>query len=234
MKVKQLAGAVAMAVVLLAASATPAGAAQPISIEVDGQILPRVTPEWLAKAKVKYAKEFVFLRKLNDANGFPEGTLPTLWVVESMCGELNIKNDSGFEGMAQLGPYEQHVYGVKNPYDLEDAFGGVVRLLRDYHQKFQLYSKKPVDWSQRSMTDWYDLHRSGFRGAAMQYNTALGLATLEPVLIRNIRANTPQTIKERLFVGKLLRSDVTQTQLVTTFYAMWDYELNRIWTAIKE
>lgn len=202
-------------------------------VRFSGNLLERVTPEWLAQAKVKHADQLAYLRKLNDDNHLPEGTLPTMWVVESMCGELNITNGHGYTGHFQLGGYEQKVYGCDRPKDLKCAAEATVRLLRDYHLKFQGYATHKVDWSQRTRTDFYDLHRSGFWGAAEQYNVLLGGKYSAGRFLRNIRVNTPKSVAPLLFDGTKLRPGISEHDATAVFYQAWDYELNRIWDAIK-
>lgn len=232
-------GAAVCAAFILLASAMDADAAPEntasADIQFSGNLLEMVTPEWLAKAKVKHVKEFAQLKKLNDAEGFPEGTLQTMWVIESMAGELNIRNGSGYDGMFQIGDYEHNKYCPDGDRrNLKDAAECTVLLLRDYHIQFQNYAAQKVDWSQRTRTDFYDLHRSGFRGAAAQYNViAHGASFRDPKLIRNIRTNVPTKYKGALFSGTKLNPGVTHRELAVFFYRLWDYETARIWNAIK-
>lgn len=233
MNLKALLGAIAMTVIILAASTQDSNASVIDEVKLEGVILQKVTPQWLAEAKIKYAKQFAILKDLNNANNFPEGTLQSLWVVESMCGELNIKNKAGYEGQAQFGAYEQNKFGVKDPYNFTQAMNGVVRLLRDYHVNSQSYLHQPVMWEQRSRVDWYFLHQQGFRGSSQQYNAAAGAAELPGDLLANIRGNLPQRVKAQLFTNGKLKPNVSKRELVIVFYRVWDKEISRIWTAIK-
>lgn len=232
---KHTIGALVLALVLLAASALDANASPVDSVSIEGEVLTKVTGEWLAKTKVAKAADFDYLTRLNDANGFPAGTLQTMFVAESMAGELNIMNDSGYDGYFQLGPYEIGRWCKGgNPRVLKDAAECTVRLLRDYHKMSQKYLKRPVAWADRSRTDWYFLHQQGFRGSSQQYNVAAGYTTtLGTDLIRNIRGNVPQPVKVQVFDGKKLNPKFSHRDLVVVFYKVWDKELERIWTEVR-
>lgn len=242
MALKPWMGAGLVALILLGASAlhpSHAAAAEntaAASVQFEGNLLRLVTPQWLATAKVKYADGFAYLQKLNDAEGFPPGTLQTMWVIESMAGELNIRNGSGYAGHFQLGRYEADKYcpGM-DVFQLQGAAVCTVRLLRDYHMQFQGHAKQQVHWQERTRTDFYDLHRSGFRGAAEQYNVIVhGASFRDRKLVRNIRVNMPVKYKGMLFDTKgKLNPGVSDRDLAVFFYRMWDYEVNRIWNAIK-
>src|SRR5574343_382250 len=231
MKAQHALMVVGVAIWLLATSNSHASEAA--NYQFEGNLMERATDSWLQGVKVKYADRFAYLKKLNDANSLPEGTLQTMWVVESMCGELNIRNDSGHTGHFQIGDYEAKKYGCDNPKDFKCAADATVRLLRDYHLKFQTYSFKPVDWKQREMVDFYVLHQQGFRGAAGHYNTIMTGAPLRPVIVANVRANTMNGVRGALFNGVKRNPSVTDREISVFFYRMWSHQMNHIWNIIK-
>lgn len=232
---RNIVGAAILVAVIIAASALDANASPVDSVNIEGEILTKVTSDWLAKTKAAKAADFDYLTRLNDANGFPEGTLQTMFVAESMAGELNIKNHKGYDGYFQLGPYEiKRWCGGGNPRVLKDAAECTVRLLRDYHEMSQKYLKRPVTWADRSRTDWYFLHQQGFRGSSQQYNVAAGYnGTLGNDLIVNLRGNVPQSVKTQLFDGKKLNPKFSHRDLVVVFYRVWDKELERVWKGVR-
>lgn len=206
-----------------------------VDTRFEGNLLEKVTPEWLDTAKVKHAKEFAYLRRLNDANGFPEGTLPTMWVVESMAGELNVRNRSGYSGHFQLGKYEAGKYCPgADVFQLKSAAECTVRLLRDYHMQTQRYSKDKIPWTARGMHDFYLLHNQGFEGSARHYNAIVYGDVLPQKVVRNVRGNVARQYKHVLYDpnGKR-KAGVSDHDISVFFYRHWQYEMNRIWDAIK-
>ena len=198
-----------------------------LDIEFTGVVLEDVTLAWLAKAKAKYAGRFSKLAELERANGFPEGTLRTMWVIESMCGELNIRNKSNHDGHFQFGEFEQKKFNLTNPFDFDQASNAVPKLLKDYHDQFHVYSKAPVAWSKRSMADWYMLHQQGFMGSATQYNAVMFGDKLLPRVRKNIEGNVARQYRKAISPG------ISDRDLTIFFYRMWEHEMDRIWSAIK-
>lgn len=192
-------------------------------------ILPSVVPilEKLTDNKIKNLisnkrSQFQMLKEIEIANGLPEGTLRVKWLIESVAGELNIRNKFGYDGHFQVGDYEAKHYGIKNRRDLKDSALGVVRLLKDYSKKSGI--------GLTSVWNCYSLHQQGFNGAANIVSTANGGALRSDVK-RNMLNNIPKRSKAEIFTlsGKLTLSD---RDLARKFKTIWSTEIDRILTIV--
>ena len=192
-------------------------------------ILPSVVPilEKLTEDKIKELiskkrKQFDLLKEIEAANNLPTGTLRVKWFIESMAGELNIRNSSGYEGNFQVGDYEAKRYGIANRRDLKDSALGVVRLLKDYSAK----SGIPLT----TVFNAYILHQQGFNGAPNILLAANG-GTLRKDVKRNMLSNIPKRSKSEIFTvhRKLLLND---RDLARKFKAIWSTEIDRILTIV--
>ena len=232
--IKNIIGALLLLVLLAWVSTLSTVQASPIDdIQFEGQVLEKVTPLWLAKVKVLHADKISYLRKLATDNGLPEGTLATMAVVESMMGELNIKNKAGYEGWFQFGGYEQRMVGLNDPYNLYEAAPATIRLLRDYHRKAPAYGPA-VRWEQRGMVDWYFLHQQGYRGTGEHLKSIVNDTPLPRKIVVNTCHNVAKQYVPVLFgKGCKLNPGITDHDLSLFLYRQWEYEMNRIWNAIK-
>lgn len=232
--IKHIIGALLLLMLLAWASTLSTAQASPIdNIRFEGQVLKKVTPLWLAKVKVLHADKISYLRKLATDNGLPEGTLATMAVVESMMGELNVRNQSGYEGWFQFGEYEQRMVGLKDPYNLYEAAPATVRLLRDYHRKAPAYGPA-VRWEQRGMVDWYALHQAGYAGTGEHLKAIINGTPLPHKIVVNTCHNVAKQYVHVLFgKGCELNPGVTGRDLSLFWYKQWEYEMDRIWNAIK-
>lgn len=189
-------------------------------------ILPSVVPilEKLTKDKIeelisKKRKQFDLLKEIEAANNLPTGTLRVKWFIESMAGELNIRNSSGYEGNFQVGDYEAKRYGITNRRDLKDSALGTVRLLKDYSSK----SGIPLT----SVFNAYSLHQQGFKGAVNIRNAAITGSPLRKDVKRNMLNNLPKKVLRNIYTkdGKLLLDDQA---LAEKFRNVWQAEVARI------
>jgi hypothetical protein len=192
-------------------------------------ILPSVVPilESLTDKKIqslisKKRPQFQMLKEIEVANNLPEGTLRVKWLIESVAGELNIRNKFGYDGHFQVGDYEAKRYGIKDRRDLKDSAIGVVRLLRDYSDKSGI--------ALTSVWNCYSLHQQGFNGAANIVSTANG-GKLRKDVKRNMLNNIPKSVKREVFAvnGQLLLSD---RDLARKFQVVWSKEVERILTIV--
>ena len=243
MKLTNILGAGALALLLLGISALDAHASStdctpspsvPHGGNWDANI--PFPPEWvpiipnqtealktLTEAKIKSLitakpKSFALLQKIEESSTLPKGTLRTKWLIESVAGELNIRNTSGYEGNFQVGDYEAKRYKIKNRKNLKDSALGVVRLLKHYSE----LSEIPLN----SVWDAYSLHQQGFTGAAMM-RKAVHTNHLRADVKRNMLNNIPKHIK-KTFYNSEGKFQLTDAELSTEFIAIWSTEVNRI------
>ena len=187
-----------------------------------GPILEKLTEDKIKELISKKRKQFDLLKEIEDANQLPAGTLRVKWFIESMAGELNIRNSHGYEGHFQVGDYEAKRYGITDRRNLKNSALGVVRLLRDYSAK----SGIPLS----SVNNCYELHQQGFNGASNILVAANG-GQLRKDVKRNMLSNIPKRSKSEIFTvhGKLLLND---RDLARKFKTIWSTEIDRILTII--
>ena len=202
----------------------------PVSAQAEAPSVPifkELTPEFFDKVKREKKTELLYLETLERENGFPEGTFRIKWAIESMCGYRNVKNKKGYKGHFQYGPYEIERYKVGNPMDFKDAANALPRFLSSYHKKFQTYARTPVEWGDRTPTDWYNIHNMGFRGAAQQFNTVVHKEKLPADIRRNMLGNIPTELLQEF-------KNLNDRDFTLKFYQMWDSETFRIWKELKD
>lgn len=76
-----------------------------------------------------------YFKRMEIANGLPEGILSQLYTVESGRGK-HLLSDAGAEGPFQLMPGTSKALHVTNPYDVKSATPGVVKLLVENLKRF--------------------------------------------------------------------------------------------------
>ena len=184
-------------------------------------LLTNVTDSWIKQTKWTKSKSFAMLDQMNDEAGLPKGTLPTLWVAESMAGKLNVRNRHGYVGHFQIGDYEKGKYCPKGTSrrNLKDAATCTINLLKDYSKK----SGIELD----SVLNAYSLHNQGFNGAKKMRQTAETGAPLRGTVLRNMRSNTFKRIKQQLWNSDGSPKGGAQ-EVAKGFMMYWDSELDRI------
>lgn len=184
----------------------------------DEAVLIKLTDEKIRELLRKKKADFDFLRGVEVEAQLPAGTLRTKWLIESMAGELNIRNKSGFSGHFQCGDYECKRFKFGNPYKLREAAYGAVRLLRHYEQVGGIKITSPFIA--------YGYHQQGGNGLANIVTTGRG-GKLRPDVKKNMLNNIPKGVKHEVFSvrGSLLLDD---KQLALKFMQMWESEVNRI------
>ena len=98
------------------------------------QALENPGPRYDSGKVVKEPELEAYFKRMEIANGLPEGILSQLYTVESSRGK-NMLSPSGAEGFFQFKPATSKALGV-NPYDIKSATEGAVKLLIENLTRF--------------------------------------------------------------------------------------------------
>jgi len=164
-------------------------------------------------------EQFSSLAQIEKKHQLPVGTLRVKWLIESVAGEVNIRNKHGYTGHFQLGDYEANKYGVKDRHDLLDSAEGTVNMLKDYSQKSGI--------GLNSVWDCYGHHQQGYRGIKEIYRAIDG-KPLSKKVKRNMLNNIPKRAYPNFFKPNTKVLKLTDQEFAQAFKTLWEGEIQRI------
>lgn len=186
-------------------------------IAPDEPIIKKLTKAKIQSLILNKLDDFKFLAKVEENNKLPAGTLRTKWLIESMAGELNIRNKSGYAGHWQAGDYEAKRFQFKNRFDMRESVYGVIRLLRHYERLGGIPITSPF------IAYGYHNQGSGFSNIVA--------ASEGGNLRRKIRANMANNIPSKAWKN-VFTSDgkihLTDQEFAKFFLDTWRQEIERI------